>query len=353
MYFNRRRGREMKRTHKFAKRLVVVCLCLLLTPALFAAGPKAGGKAFRVGVSLSNFSNPVIQVIMNGIKERGNYYGLDMIILDGKEDTVEQTAHLDNFIQQKVDLIILNPSMPDPMLPAIQRVNKAGIPLVVLDKMVWKRGTNVTWAALVDWDMPYSGVIGADQVAKAVNNNGKVVVVEGTPGTSSFIDRAGGFYTQLKKYPNVKVLDKVQGNFLRDKGMEVTQDILAKYPKGSFDVIYYMSDEMALGGLQAIKSSGRLGEFEIVSVDGNHEIIDAMKRGEVDYECMFFPEQEAVCVDVAWDILNGTFKKSRQYEWKGREIPWSTDDHEGLPWVRATCYWVDKSNMNEPDFKGF
>ena len=58
--------------------------------------------------------------------------------------------------------------------------------------------------------------------------------------------------------------------------MEVTETILQRYPnEGDFQAIYYMNDEMALGGLQAVEAAGRMGEFQIISVDGEKEALDA------------------------------------------------------------------------------
>lgn len=174
------------------------------------------------------------------------------------------------------------------MMKAMKEVaEKEGIKLIVVDRRIFRRGQNVKWNCFVTWDMVGSGRLGGEQVVKALNGKGNLVVVEGTPGAGSTIDRGDAFYNVIKKYPDIKVVYKISADFRRDKGLQVTEDILQRFPKGTIDAIYYMNDEMALGGLQAIKAAGRLGDFKVISVDGEKEAMEALKRGEIDYEVIF------------------------------------------------------------------
>ena len=135
--------------------------------------------------------------------------------------------------------------------------------------------------------------------------------------------------------------------------MEVTETILQRYPnKGDFDVIYYMNDEMALGGLQAIEAAGRLGEFQVISVDGEKEALDAVRDGKINYEVMFEPGEQAVAVDIAYKLAKGEEVDYNNIEYKGTPIEViKTDD--GFTWARPTCYKVDSTNCNEPEFQGW
>jgi ABC-type sugar transport system substrate-binding protein len=135
--------------------------------------------------------------------------------------------------------------------------------------------------------------------------------------------------------------------------MEVTETILQRYPKaGDFNVIYYMNDEMALGGLQAIKAAGRLGEFKIISVDGEKEALDAVREGEINYEVMFIPDEQAVAVTVATQLAKGEKPDYSNLIYDGKRIEVTKTD-DGFTWVRPTCYKVDASNANEPAFQGW
>ena len=256
-----------------------------------------------------------------------------------------------------VDAIILTAAVADPMLPSIKKINDAGIPLLIVDRRIFPYDQDVTWECYVTWDMVLSGTMGAMQTIEALggegNAKGKVIVVEGTAGAGSTIDRGGAYYAKLEEEPGIEVIYKVDGDFDRAKGMEVTETILQRYPnEGDFDVIYYMNDEMALGGLQAIEDSGRLGEFTIISVDGDAEACQAVRDGKIDYEVMFKPDEQAVAVEIAYQLAKGETVDYSDISYKGTPIE-VTETDDGFTWVRPTCYMIDKTNCNEPELQGW
>ncbi|MDN5327070.1 MAG: ribose transport system substrate-binding protein [Moorella sp. (in: firmicutes)] len=309
-------------------------------------------KEYVVGWSMAYFDHPVYQLLMNAARELAEKQGIKLIFADGKNDPAVQASQIDNFIAQKVDAIILTPTVADPLIPAVKKVNQAKIPLVIVDRRMFTHGQDIKWDALVSWDMVKSGTLGGEQVVEALNGKGNLVVVEGTPGAGSTIDRGNAFYEVINKHPDIKVIHKVSGDFKRDKGMQVTENILQRFPKGQIDAIYYMNDEMALGGIQAIKAAGRQGEFKIISVDGEKEAMDALRKGDIDYEVIFHPDDEAVAVNVVASILRGENPYTPEnLTYKGRTMEIAS--FEGMPWVRPTCYKVDKSNANQPEFQGW
>jgi ribose transport system substrate-binding protein len=338
------------------KFLALVLSLLMVAPlAVFGQTKTAGGTPrWTVGVLMCTWSNPFAQAIYDGVAQRiAAYPDVKFIMLDGKDDPIVQTDQIDSLIQQKVDLIILQPSISDSLIPAVEKINKAGIPLVLLDRKMWKRNTNIHWECLVNWDMVLAGEINAKQVAEAVKGKGKIIVVEGQLGTSTMEERGGAFYKAIANYPNIKIIYTVQGDFARSKGMEVTQDILARFRPGDFDAIYYMNDEMCLGGLQAIKAARRLGEFKIISCDGSSECMQALRSGEIDYECAVLPGIQGCVIDVAVDILKGKFSIKNTYTFGKDVMPWAEELWEGYPNLKPICYWVDKKNMNDPMFVGY
>lgn len=327
-----------------------------LTDAAKAAGET--GDKVTIGWAMAYFDHPVYQLLMQGAQEVAA--GLDnceLIFADGKNDATTQASQIDTFIAQKVDAIILTAAVSDPMLPSIKKINDANIPLIIVDRRILKQGQDVTWECYVTWDMVLSGTQGAEQTIDALGGQGKakgkVVVVEGTAGAGSTVDRGGAYYSKLEEESGVEVIYKVDGDFDRTKGMEVTETILQRYPKkGDFDVIYYMNDEMALGGLQAIEASGRTGEFAVISVDGEKEALDAVRAGKINYEVMFKPDEQAVAVEVAYKLVQGEAVDYNNISYKGTKIEVTKTD-DGFTWLRPTCYKVDKNNCNEPEFQGW
>lgn len=337
-------------TNKRSRRAVIG---LLTTVALTAGAlqPAFAQDKKTIGWSVAYFDHPVYQLMMQGAQKLADQSDCKVIFADGKDDPSVQASHIDNFIAQGVDGIILTPTVSDPLIPAVKKVNDAGIPLVMADRRMQTHGQPIKWDALVSWDMVKSGTIGGEQTVEAIGGKGNIVVVEGTPGAGSTIDRGNAFYEVIAKHPEIKILAKIPANFNRAKGQEVTENILQRFKPGEIDAIYYMADEMTFGGLQAIKAAGRLGEFKIISVDGQKEAMDLLRAGEIDYEAIFHPDDQAVAINIICDIVHGRTPDLANQTYEGRKM--DLVEYEGMPWVRPTVYAVDKKNADLPENQGW
>ena len=316
-----------------------------------AIQPAAAQEKKVIGWSVAYFDHPVYQLMMKGAQTLADKSDCKVIFADGKNDASVQASHVDNFIAQGVDGIILTPTVSDPLIPAVKKVNRAEIPLLMVDRRMETHGQDLKWEALVSWDMVKSGTIGGEQTVEAIGGKGNIVVVEGTPGAGSTIDRGNAFYEVISKHPDIKILAKIPADFNRAKGQEVTENILQRFKPGEVDAIYYMADEMMFGGLQAIKAANRLHEFKIISVDGQKEALDLLRSGDIDYDAMFHPDDQAVGVSILCDILHGRKPDLASQTFEGRKM--DLVEFEGMPWVRPTVYPIDKTNADLPENQGW
>lgn len=337
-------------TGKTSRRAVIG---LLTTVAIAASAlqPALAQEKKTIGWSVAYFDHPVYQLMMKAAQSLADDSDCKVIFADGKNDPSVQASQVDNFIAQGVDGIILTPTVSDPLIPAVKKINDAGIPLVMADRRMQTHGQPIKWDALVSWDMVKSGTIGGEQTVEAIGGKGNIVVVEGTPGAGSTIDRGNAFYEVIAKHPEIKILAKIPANFNRAKGQEVTENILQRFKPGEIDAIYYMNDEMTFGGLQAIKGAGRLHEFKIISVDGEKEAMALLRAGEIDYEAIFHPDDQAVAINIMCDIVHGRTPDLANQTFNGRKM--DLVEFEGMPWVRPTVYAVDKTNADLPENQGW
>jgi ribose transport system substrate-binding protein len=326
--------------------------------AATACGSSSGGKSgsgkkdITIGWSVAYFDHPVYQLMMQGIKEEAARQGVKVILADGKNDPAVQTQQLNNFLAQKVDGIILTPAVSDPMIPAVKKVNAAKVPFAIVDRRMETKGSGIKWDFLVCWDMVKSGTVGGEEVVKALNGKGRIAVVEGTAGAGSTVDRGGAFYKVIAQNPGIQVVYKADGDFKRSGGQQVTEAILQRFPKGQLDAIYYMADEMLFGGIQAINNSGRRDGLKIISCDGDKNALDLLRKGQIDYDGIFFPKDEGVIgTRLMAQKLKGEKPDFANQEFEGRKA--ALVDFEGMPWVKPDFFGLDPSNMNDPQFVGW
>ena len=117
----------------------------------------------------------------------------------------------------------------------------------------------------------------AEFIAKNLPDGGKVAQIEGQAGSSAAILRMKGFKEGLAKYPKLKLVASVPGNWDGTKAYNATQTLLQKNP--NIKAIYANNDTMAVGAAKAVSDMGRAGKVIIVGTDGIPAALDAIQNG--------------------------------------------------------------------------
>ncbi len=250
------------------RRFFVVMLVVALSLGIFAA-------KFKIGLSLSTLNNPFFVSLRDGALDKAKELGIDLIVVDAQDKPSKQLNDIEDLIQQKVNLIIVNPTDSDAIVTAVEEANEAGIPVITVDRSA-NGGKVIVHIAS---DNVRGGMMAADFIAKKLGGKGKVVELVGIPGTSAARDRGKGFETELKKYPGLKLVAKQTANFNRAEGLTVMENILQAHP--DIDAVFAQNDEMALGAIEAIKAEGKLGKIIVVGFDAIPDAIEAVKKGEM------------------------------------------------------------------------
>ena len=149
---------------------------------------------------------------------------------------------------------------------------------------------------------------GVNKVLEGVDlgKQAKVVELQGTPGASASRERGQGFHAIADKQLNV--VAKQTANFDRTQGLNVMENLL----QGQKDIkaVFAQNDEMALGAIEAIKSTGK--NIVVVGFDGNDDALKAVKEGRLTGTVAQQPlliGKDAV--DAASEVIKGKKVKSR------------------------------------------
>ncbi|MEW6698263.1 MAG: ribose ABC transporter substrate-binding protein RbsB [Bacillota bacterium] len=236
--------------------------------------PKADAeKQLTIGIALSTLNNPFFVDMKDGAQAAADKIGAKLVVMDAQDDASKQVSQVEDLIQQKVDVILLNPTDSDGLVTAVNDANKANIPVITLDRSV-SGGTVVSHIAS---DNVAGGKMAAEFIAKQLQNKGKVVELEGIAGTSAARDRGQGFHEVIDAQKDIKVVAKQPADFDRSKGMSVMENILQGQPE--INAVFAHNDEMALGALQAIEASKK--QMLIVGFDGGADAVKAVEEGKM------------------------------------------------------------------------
>lgn len=264
--------------------------------AAMAAGDADLSKK-TVGVCIYQFSDNFMTLFRTELE---NYlvsqgFSKDNIkIMDGANDQATQTNQIQNFITDKVDVLIINPVNSSSAATITDMVQKAGIPLVYINREPnddeQKRWSENNWdVTYVGCDARQSGTFQGEMIAEIgldkidMNKNGKIdyIMIEGDPEN---IDAKYRTEYSVKALTDaglqVNELDDQIGNWDQAQAQSLVANSLAKNGK-DIEVVFCNNDAMALGALQAIQAAGRtVGEdIYLVGVDALEEACQNVLSG--------------------------------------------------------------------------
>ena len=248
-------------------RVLVVVLLALLAPAGALAKD-------TVGLSVSTLNNPFFVTLRDGAKAAADKAGLDLVVLDAQDKVDKQVSDIEDLIQKKVKVVLVNPTDAAAVVPAIQKANAAGIPVITVD-----RGASGGKVAFhIASDNVAGGRLAGEFACKLLGGKGKMVELEGIPGSSAARDRGEGFNAHLKaSCKGVAVVARQTANFDRAQGLTVMENVLQAQP--AIDAVFAHNDEMALGALQAVRASKR--PIRIVGFDATDDAVKAVEACEL------------------------------------------------------------------------
>ena len=172
-----------------------------------------------------------------------------------------QKQQIEQFIKEGVDLLIVSPNQIHTISSVIDKAYDAGIPVILFDRKTDSR--------------KYTAFIGADNyeagheigyfIGQQLEGKGNIAEICGLQASSPAIERNRGFMDALKNYPDIKVVARGYGDWIKESGVTAMDSILVQ-SKEPFQYVFAQNDRMALGALQSIKKHKVKG-IKIVGID--------------------------------------------------------------------------------------
>jgi ribose transport system substrate-binding protein len=178
----------------------------LLRPTLALAALICAGPAFAanetIAVFTKNQTNPYFQAVRVGAETAAKSLGANVIqYIPTKPDSIpEQLSQVEDVIVKKPDAIVFVPVDYKALVPAVEKINAAGIPVTnITDRIAG--GNLVAYVGADDYNIALST---GRALLKAIGGKGNVVILEGVKGSLTSTDRVRGFNDALKEFPEVK-----------------------------------------------------------------------------------------------------------------------------------------------------
>ncbi|MBE3598535.1 MAG: ribose ABC transporter substrate-binding protein RbsB [Limnochordaceae bacterium] len=248
---------------------------LLLVALVVMASTGVSARTYTLGLSISTLNNPFFVDLKEGAESKAAALGVRLVVLDAQNDPSRQLSGIEDLIAQKVDALLINPTDSSAIVPAVLAANRAGIPVLTVDRGA-DGGKVVSHIAS---DNVAGGRMAGQLIVQILGGRGKVVELVGIPGTSAARDRGAGFNEVVKKHPGIEVVAQQEAGFDRARGLTVMENILQAQPR--IDAVFAHNDEMALGAITAIEAAGRAKEIKVVGFDATADAVKAVQDGRM------------------------------------------------------------------------
>jgi inositol transport system substrate-binding protein len=257
---------------------LIYALLAMLSLGSIGCSPKSTQDKPLVVASLHNLSEPFFVAMRRELESEATKLGVEMSVVDGQSNSAKQTADVEAAVASGANGIILAPTDVNALTPAVESVLKAGIPIVTVDRRVDNTSVNVPH---VGADNVAGGRGMAQWVIEHFPGGARIVLITGQPGSSSAIDRTRGIVEALRSAgPQYPIIAEQSANWQREQGLTVTQNILTSLGTQVPQVILCEDDDMALGALEALRTSGIAG-VKVLGFNATPEALARLRDGQM------------------------------------------------------------------------
>ncbi|POP34661.1 hypothetical protein C3B58_01880 [Lactonifactor longoviformis] len=268
----------------------------------------SGKEEITIGVTFQGLSDEYIVRLSDAFKKRAEEAGVNIQVADGQMNAEKQVGQVENFIAQKVDVIVMNPISADGCAPAVTAAKEAGIPIITLISTTSNQDQASTY---VGSDAVESGEIQAEMVVEDLQGKGNIVVMFGQMGHDAQIGRYDGLKKTIEG-TDIEIVAEQTANWSREDGMSLMENWLSSGKE--IDAVVAQNDAMALGAVMAIEEKGMTGKIKVYGIDAQGEALDAVEKGTMSGTVFQNAEKQgSECVDVAIKAAGGETLENNYY----------------------------------------
>ena len=226
--------------------------------------------------------------------------GVNFVYADAENNSATQISQVRKMLADGIDLLIISPNEAQPLTPVVEEAYNKGVPVIVIDR----KTASSLYTAYVGADNYEVGKLAGEYAGSTATGKANLLEVMGLPGSSPAIERDRGFMDGIKKFPNVHVVSKVYGDWLKQNAkaqLFKNQKMLA-----GIDAIFAHNDMMASGSREVLNKLHLPNKIKVIGVDalpgngGGLQMID----NKIITASVLYPTGGKEAIVTAFQILN-------------------------------------------------
>lgn len=256
------------------RRMMIAATVSMLAIGAHAANAEDKLKvAFIPGIA----SDPFFLAMEKGARAAAEKLGVELVWQGSASEYSPQSQmpFVDAALADDIDALILVPTDPDSLQPAVVRAEAAGIPVITVD-------TTVTDQAYLTSHITGDNVDGGRQAARTlagqIGGEGKVFIMSGSPGATTNTLREQGFREELAaNFPKIEIVGREYANSQPATATSAVNTVLLNHP--DLAGIFAIDGTSGTGTIAALRNSNAVGKVKLVGYDAYKAQVDALQEG--------------------------------------------------------------------------
>ena len=232
-------------------------------------------KGKKVRMVIYGVGYPLSDNWVNSMKVMFKQVGADFVVKDANFKAPQLAVDLENFINQKPDLLLVHNTDVSSLASLMKKAQKAGIYVISINL-----NSNQQTDAFVGPDWGVSGTLIGERIAKDCKAKGKtdIAIIGGFGNDSQGVVTVPAAVAVFKKN-GLKVVFNQIASFDANKAQALTATALQQYP--NLCAVLGVWDGMTGGASAAVVAAGKSKQVGVYTIDSSQPTCDLIMKGEM------------------------------------------------------------------------
>ncbi|PZQ96987.1 MAG: sugar ABC transporter substrate-binding protein [Cereibacter sphaeroides] len=227
----------------------------------------------KIGLAVPNLQADFFNQIKLGVENYGKEKGIEIIVVDAKNDTATQVSQVQDLMTQGIDAFIYIPAGAAAAAVPTRLAREAGIPVINVDRFP-EGEPGDTFIAGESVESAYAV---CKYIIEKSGGSGKMAIIHGQKGTTPEVDRFTGCKRAIDENAGIELVDQQWSNmWSADEGFTIAQNMLQANP--DITIIFGQADGLAMGAAKAVDVAGLSDKVIIGGYDGDISALEYLSK---------------------------------------------------------------------------
>lgn len=241
--------------------------------AISIATPGFAGEVKKIGLAMPNLQADFFNQIKLGVEKYTQELGIDVIVVDAKNDTATQVSQVQDMITQGIDAFIYIPAGAAAAAVPTRLARAEGIPVINVDR----EPDGAPGDTFIAGESVESAYQVCNYIIEKAGGEGKMAIIHGQKGTTPEVLRFEGCKRAIDEHPGVELVSQQYSQMWSpDEGFNIAQNMLQANP--DLKIIFGQADALAMGAAKATDVASMSDQVIIGGYDGDIAALEYLAK---------------------------------------------------------------------------